>query len=348
MVRLTILGAGYMGSALAVVAAGRGHAVRLWGTWLDDPLVEACRRRQDHPRLRLRLPDTVEVMASPELALALQGAEAVVCAVNSDGVLPVLERALPHLPASGPLLSVTKGFLPDERGSIERISEVVEQRLLGPAGKRRPFIHIGGPCKAMEVARGVSTSVVWACRDEPLCRRWAAALESPTYTITVSQDLAGLETCSAFKNAYATASGLCDGLQRSGHPEMYNSKALLFTQAVQEIARMVEAMGGRRETALGLAGVGDLHVTAAAGRNRAYGERVGMGEAPDRVAAEMAATGELTEGYPALRTGWLLLQQLASSGRLRAEDFPLLRALHQIVYQGAPVAPTLFGLRVRD
>jgi glycerol-3-phosphate dehydrogenase (NAD(P)+) len=344
---LCILGAGYMGSALGVLAAERGHKVRLWGTWLDDGLVAACRGGEPHPRLRLRLPAGIEVLPSTELARALEGADAAVCAVNSDGVLPVMSRALPHLPADGPLLSVTKGFLADDTGTMERISVVV-QELLGAAGKRRPFVHIGGPCKAMEVARRVPTSVVWACRDELVGGRWAEELEAPHYTITRSGDLAGVETCSAFKNAYATASGLCDGLQKLGHPEMYNSKALLFTQAVAEIARMVEAMGGRRETALGLAGMGDLHVTAAAGRNRAYGERVGMGEPPDQVAAKMAATGELTEGYPALRTGWMLLQQHVAAGRLQIADFPLLQGLHQIVHAGAAVAPTLAALRVRS
>jgi len=343
---ICVLGAGYMGSALAVIAAARGHRVRLWGTWLDDALVAACSRGEAHPRLRMPLPSGIEVLPGAELDRALRDVEAVVCAVNSDGVLPVLDRALAHLPAEGPWLSVTKGFIPDDSGAMQRISTVVTARLRA-AGRSRPFVHIGGPCKAMEVARGVATSVVWASEDAALLARWADALESPSYTISRSDDLAGAETCSAFKNAYATASGLCDGLQKHGHPEMHNTKALLFTQAVQEIVRMVAAMGGRRETALGLCGMGDLHVTAAAGRNRAYGERVGQGEAPDKVAAEMAATGELTEGYPALRTGWQLLQQRIASHELRLLDFPLLQALHRIVYCSAPVATTLLGLRVR-
>ncbi len=347
MATLCVLGAGYMGTALALVAAERGHTVRLWGTWLDDALVAPVLRGEPHPRLKLRLPAGLQVLPASELAAALAGADAVVCAVNSDGVVPVLERALPHLPASGPLLSVTKGFLLDAAGKQERISRTVRERLLRPAGKDRPWIAIGGPCKAMEVARRISTSVIYAAEDAAARDRCADWLEAPYYTITRSDDLAGAETCSAFKNAYATASGLCDGLQLLGHPEMYNTKALLFSQAVQEITRMVVAMGGRRETALGLAGVGDLHVTAAAGRNRAYGERVGRGEPPARVAEEMGRAGELTEGYPALRTGWELLGQLVAAGRLALADFPLLSALHQVVYEGADTASTLSALRVR-
>ena len=165
--------------------------------------------------------------------------------------------------------------------------------------------------------------------------------------VTRTDDLAGVEACSAFKNAYATASGLCDGLELIGHPEMYNTKALLFTQAIREIGLMVAALGGRVGTVHGVAGVGDLHVTAAAGRNRAYGERVGKGEPPAEAAEQMRCTGELTEGYPALKTGWDLLEQQVRAGLLSGDDFPLLEALHRIVYQDADVATTLASLRVR-
>jgi glycerol-3-phosphate dehydrogenase (NAD(P)+) len=348
MATITILGAGYMGSALAVVAAGSGHEVRLWGTWLDDELVDPVLDGDPHPRLKMPLPDTIQVHPSPQLDQALQGADAVVCAVNSDGVIPVLSRAVEHLPEEGPLLSVTKGFLPDAQGRIQRISTVVRRQLLQPAGKDRPWVHIGGPCKAMEVAREIPTAVLYAAEEPETCERCARWLERDFYTITRTDDLAGVETCSAFKNAYATASGLCDGLQLIGHPEMYNTKAMVFSRAIAEISRMVQAMGGRPGTAGGLAGVGDLHVTAAAGRNRTYGEHVGRGEPPDRVAERMRATGELTEGYPALQTGWDLLNQLASRGELDLDDFPLLATLHRIVYQGADVASSLAALRIRD
>ncbi len=348
MAILTILGAGYMGSALAVVAAGRGHEVRLWGTWLDDDLVDPVLRGEPHPRLKLALPPSIQIFRSDGLSDALRGSEAVVCAVNSDGVVPVFTKAIEALPAEGPILSVTKGFLPDAQGQISRISQVVRERFLLPAGKDRPWVAIAGPCKAMEVARGVSTAVVYAAEDLDLAEACARWLEDDYYFITRSDDLAGAEACSAFKNAYATASGLCDGLQLSGHPEMFNTKAMMFAQAIAEITRMVAAMGGRVATAHGQAGVGDLHVTAAAGRNRTYGEHVGRGEPPQQVADQMRQAGELTEGYPALETGWLLLEQMANQGALSVEDFPLLEALHNVVYLGADVAQALRRLRLRD
>jgi glycerol-3-phosphate dehydrogenase (NAD(P)+) len=103
---------------------------------------------------------------------------------------------------------------------------------------------------------------------------------------------------------------------------------------------LVEAAGGRAETVYGAAGVGDLHVTAAAGRNRAFGERVGRGRPAREVAAEMLAAGELTEGYPAIATAW----RFAAERGVR--DLPLLAAIHAVVWEGADVGATLAALRL--
>src|SRR6185437_4399432 len=107
--KVTVLGAGYMGSAMACVAQRRGHEVRLWGTWLDDALLEPCERGEPHPRLKKRL-EGIALYRAGRLAEALAGAEMVVHAVNSDGAVPVMTNAAPALPAV-PVLSVSKGLL---------------------------------------------------------------------------------------------------------------------------------------------------------------------------------------------------------------------------------------------
>src|SRR3974390_797857 len=140
--RVTVLGAGYMGSAMARVALRRGHEVRLWGTWLDDAMLEPCERGEEHPRLKLRL-DGVALFRSPRLQEALAGAEFVVHAVNSDGALPVMTRASPHL-ADVPVLSVSKGLLESRReGRMERIDLVLAEEL----GRPLRFVHAAGPAK---------------------------------------------------------------------------------------------------------------------------------------------------------------------------------------------------------
>jgi glycerol-3-phosphate dehydrogenase (NAD(P)+) len=314
---------------MAVVAARRGHEVRLWGTWLDDALLDVCDRGEPHPRLKLRL-EGIALHRADALERALAGAELVVHAVNSDGAVPVMTRAAPHLP-DVPVLSVTKGLLESpSTGRMDRIDAVVSEHV----GRPVRFVHAAGPAKAIEIARGVLTWMVFAGDDGAAC---AAAMAGGGLVVSPSRDLAGAELCSALKNAYATGLGLWDGHVGA---DAHDARAACFTQALFEMETLVVAAGGRAATVHGPAGVGDLHVTAAAGRNRAFGERVGRGKPAKEVAAEMLAAGELTEGYPAIASAWRFARERG------VRDVPLLQALHAIVWEGAEVGPVLAGLRL--
>ena len=315
---------------MAVVAARRGHGVHLWGTWLDDPLLEPVERGQPHPRLQLCLPG-IAIYRAPHLADALEGSDPHLAAVTSEGAVPVMKRAAPYLP-NAPILSVTKGLLesPGTR-RMDRIDRVVSEHLQRDVR----FVHAAGPAKAMEIARGVLTWMQFAggCDDAAVCAR---ALEGSGLVVSTTEDIAGAELCSALKNAYATGLGLWDGyVGRDAH----DARAACFTQAIIEMRRLVVAAGGLAETVHGPAGIGDLHVTAAAGRNRAFGERVGSGRSAKEVAVEMLAAGELTEGYPAIAAAWRFAQENG-----RASALPLLRAIHAIVWENATVASTLAAL----
>ena len=220
-----------------------------------------------------------------------------------------------------PILSVTKGLLESPRSSrMDRIDVVVAEHV----GRPLRFVHAAGPAKAMEIARGVLTWMFFAGApdDATLCAR---ALAGDGLCVTESADIAGAELCSALKNAYATGLGLWDGLVGK---DAHNARAACFTQAIDEMRRIVLAGGGRAETVHGSAGVGDLHVTAAAGRNRAFGERVGRGQPAKRVAAEMLAAGELTEGYAAIAAAWRFARERG------VKDLPLLESVNAVVWEG--------------
>jgi glycerol-3-phosphate dehydrogenase (NAD(P)+) len=327
--RITILGAGYMGSAMACIARRRGHDTRLWGTWLDDPMLEPCERGEPHPRLKLDLRG-IALYRADRLAQALEGANLVVQAVNSEGAVPVMTRAVPHLPDVA-VLSVTKGLLESPRTRrMDRIDVVVPEQI----GRAVRFVHAAGPAKAMEVARGVLTWMHFA-GDPTDALACSGALAGDGLVVTTSDDIAGAELCSALKNAYATGLGLWDGFVG---PEAHNARAACFTQSLVEMRKIVSAGGGREETVQGAAGAGDLHVTAAAGRNRAFGERVGKGKPAAQVAKEMLAAGELTEGYPAIATAWRFARERNVDG------LPLLEALYRIVWEGAEVGAVLRAL----
>jgi glycerol-3-phosphate dehydrogenase (NAD(P)+) len=329
--RVTVLGAGYMGSAMAHVAAMSGHDVRLWGTWLDDALIEAVEKKQNHPRLEMKLDPRIVPLRSSELARALEDAELVVHGVSSEGAIPVMTKAAAHLP-DVPVLSVSKGFLKAASGKMDRIDRVVTEAV----GRHVRFVHAAGPAKAYEIARGVLTLMCFAgdLGDARICQQ---AMSASHMRIEVTDDIAGAEICSAMKNAYATGLGLWDGMVGA---DCHNARAACFSQGITEMARLALAGGGRAETVYGAPGVGDLHVTAAAGRNRAFGEGVGKGKPAKQVAAEMLAAGKLTEGYPAIATAW---KWAAENG---VEELPLLEALHAIIWEDAPVGPTLAKLRL--
>jgi glycerol-3-phosphate dehydrogenase (NAD(P)+) len=195
-------------------------------------------------------------------------------------------------------------------------------------------VHASGPAKAIEIARRVLTLMTFAGADAAACER---AMGGDHMHVSTTGDIAGAEICSALKNAYATGLGLWDGFVGA---DCHNARAACFTQAIDEMRRVAIAGGGRAETVHGAAGVGDLHVTAAAGRNRAFGERVGRGKPAREVAAEMLAEGTLTEGYPAIASAWRFTRERGVA------NLPLLEALNAIVWEGADVARVLGALRL--
>jgi len=329
MARIAILGAGFMGAALTVPAADNGHDVALWGTPLDDRLIAAIRAGRPHPKLGLRLPAAVTAFPAGELKSALRGADVVVNAVTSDGAVPVLRRAARHIEKGALVLSVSKG-LARSRGRVVTLSEAIR------AATGLSIVTVGGPSKALELARRVPTAVVYASPRAAARGRLRRHLETPYYRVAETDDQRGLEVCSALKNAYAIAIGLCDGLVAAGAAEaMYNTKSALYTQALGEIARIGTRVGVRDETVHGLGGAGDLHVTGMAGRNRIFGELRGAGTPTREVVRTLRGRDELTEGYAAIRWCWRFARER------KVGDVPLLGALYRIVYRGRDVEEEL-------
>ena len=321
MATVTILGAGAMGSALATPAAAAGNRVRLWGTWLDDDLLAGLRAGRPHPRTGVPLAPGVGLHDAGGLAAALDSADLVAVAISSDGVLEVARRAAAAgLEPGTPLLLCTKGFGRRPDGTVDLLPPLIAAAV--PAGC--PVVAVGGPCKANEVAAGRPTAAVFAGADRAVVAGCADALTTPAYRVECGLDLPGVEAAAATKNVYAIAVGVCHGLTEAGGEPWHDLAAATFTQAVAEMRRLAAALGGREETVLGLAGLGDLEVTSLSGRNRVFGARVGRGQPPDQALAAMAAAGQTVEGAPAAR----LALELATQNEL---DLPLLAAVNRVL-----------------
>jgi glycerol-3-phosphate dehydrogenase (NAD(P)+) len=270
------------------------------------------------------------LFSSGELDDALAGADACVLAVSSEGVVAVAEMLVASggLSSCRALLLTSKGFSADGDRRVRLLPDALRELASETAGELPPIVAVGGPCKANEVAAGTWTASIFGCRDREVAKWCAATIATDGYRPAVTDDETGVEICAPMKNVYAIALGMADGLgERHDHP-FHDLKAAVFAQAVAELGVLVALVGARPETAIGLAGVGDLEVTGLSGRNKVYGSRIGRGEGAAKALEAMRAAEQTVEGVPAARlAGTLVDQRDASAWR----SLPLLRAVLEVV-----------------
>ncbi|AZZ38444.1 NAD(P)H-dependent glycerol-3-phosphate dehydrogenase [Acidipropionibacterium jensenii] len=330
MPTFTVLGAGAMGTALCKPFIDAGWEVRLWGTWLDDHLIDAIEAGQPHPRIKVAAAPGIRTFRSGQLAEALEGADVVDIAVTSEGLPRVTEMALDHIAGLRALCLTAKGFWTDPEGRIRLLPDAIRAIADQKGVSLPPLVAVGGPVKANECAAGEVTATTYASRDLALAETLAREAATDTYGIRPSDDETGVELCAALKNVYAISLGIADGLGEATGVPRHNLKAAAFAQAIREMSLLVAAVGGHSETPYGLAGVGDLEVTGLSGRNKLYGVRLGKGETPDGALAEMNRLEQTVEGYPAAPLAVAFAHQAgADEGTL-----PLLHAVARILQGG--------------
>ena len=337
MARVTILGAGDMGTALLTPLHAGGHELRLWGTERDTAIITALRRGDPHPRLGMPIPPQVDTFGDAEPGAALAGAEIVVVAITSNAIRPVIGRIADVLGQPRAIVIVGKGF--DSGPNGDEI--LLLPHVLGEF-TQVPVVAVGGPSIAREVAIGTPTAATFGSVDPGALAFTQQVFSTPAYSIETTDDVAGLEVAAAMKNAYGVAIGIADGIEkRTGLPHA-NMRAALFPLAVAEMSLLAESLGGRRETVAGLSGAGDLQVTVTSGRNRLLGERIGMGLSGAEAFQELTAAGTTTEGYLAAGYGYRLAKQAIGDREPVNRSYPLLDALYRVLYEGAPAAEALW------
>jgi glycerol-3-phosphate dehydrogenase (NAD(P)+) len=324
--RVAILGNGGFGTALAIVGERAGHEIRQWG---HDPLYTgSMARTRENPRY---LPGVViadSITITADAAEALAGAEVALVAVPAQHVRGVIAGVRRSLPRSVPVVSLAKGL---EQGSGLRPSQVVSE-LCGPS---HPVLALTGPSHAEELARGLPATVVLAGQDAETVRHLQDALSSPSLRIYRSRDMLGCELCGALKNVMAIAAGVADGL---GFGD--NAKAAVLSRGLVEMARYGVAEGAELQTFFGLAGMGDLAVTAWSrhGRNRAVGERIGRGET---LSAILASTHTVAEGVWTARV-------VQARARTLGVEMPLCASVCAVLYEGVSPADAVTSLMTRE
>jgi glycerol-3-phosphate dehydrogenase (NAD(P)+) len=337
---VAVLGAGYMGSAITFPLTDNGIKVNLWGTYLDDKLIEGS-KNGTHPKLKKPLNPGVSCFYSGDLKQAIKDSYAIFIGVASEGFVNIFELLINNIEPDRDyiFLKLTKGLVEYE-GIVMRASEAAKLIYYKKFPDREKSQHkahifsitsVGGPVRALDLANRTLSASAYGIQDDQI-QSQLKRFSTDYYRIFPVNDYTGVEICSTFKNIYSIAAGICDGLFKKTLDGLYhNAVAFLFNQAVLEIKHIVEIAGGNPQTAFGLAGMGDLHVTSVAGRNRRYGEMVGLGIEPGAAFKKMFDEGEYGEGYMALKLAmpWLSNFNLSIAGEL-----PLLNLLYNIILKG--------------
>ncbi len=320
--KVTVIGAGAWGTALADLLCQNGNEVTLWG---NEPAL--LREVQRTGRNEVFLPGiqlSAQLRYEPDLLAAAAARECLVVAVPSKFLREVSAR-LPWF--RGIAVSVTKG-IEDETGLT--MSGILRATMPEAAAG-----VLSGPSFALEVAQGIPGAIVAAHPDPALAKKIQLLFHRPTFRVYTSRDVLGVELGGALKNVVAIAAGVGDGL---GFGD--NTKAALITRAMAEIRRLGVACGASAETFSGLSGLGDLTVTCFSrlSRNRRFGERVGRGEKVEDIVAGAVA---VAEGYPTARAAHHL------AGRLEIET-PIVREVFAMLYEHKNVRQAVQSLMSRD
>lgn len=319
---IAVIGSGAWGTALAIRLHKNGHRVCLWT--YEKSLVAQMEQTRLNPRLPgAVLPEGLEI--SVDYA-CVTGCKMVVIATPSFPIRENCRGIAPYLDEEAVMVCVTKGL---EAGTQLRMSQVVAQET------NREVVVLTGPSHAEEVALDQPTGCLAACEDQALAELVQDVFMSEHFRIYTGPDAVGAELGAALKNVIALCAGVSDGLGCGD-----NAKAMLMTRGLTEIARLGVALGAKKETFTGLAGVGDLIVTCTSmhSRNRRAGILIGQGIDPQEA---MRQVGAVVEGYYAAQSAWELCQKMGV-------EMPILQAAYSVLYGNATAAEAVHNLLIRQ
>lgn len=321
--KTAVIGSGAWGTALATLLCKNGHDTTLWCR--SEARAAEIRTSRINPRLpQVRLPDNLMLSASPE---CVRSCRMVVIACPSFPIRSVCRAVAPYIGQDAVVVSVTKGI---EEGSLLRMSQVVAQE----TGHEK-IVALTGPCHAEEVATGLPTGCLAACAQREMAELVQDAFMSDTFRVYTSPDIIGAELGGALKNVIALCSGVVAGM---GFGD--NTKAMLMTRGLTEMARLGVSLGAQKDTLAGLSGIGDLIVTCTSlhSRNNRAGILIGQGLSPQEA---MEQVGAVVEGYYAAKSAWELCQK-------QHVDMPIIHAAYQVLYENVDARKAVAALLTRQ
>lgn len=313
---VAVLGAGSYGTALAIQLARNGINTPLWGRNAQAMAQMAAAGENSQYLPGCPFPEKLQPQSG--LAAVVAAADDLIVAVPSHAVRELLQQIKPLLREGQQLACAAKGF---EQGSGKLMHEVFADEL----GPDYPMVLIAGPTFAKEVGKGVPTAVAVSALDLQLAERFAEYFHGHGFRAYTNDDIIGVEVGGAVKNVLAIGVGAADGIGAGA-----NTRALMINRGLAEMMRLAEALGGRRDTLMGLAGMGDLVLTCTdnQSRNRRFGLLVAAGKSQDEAAAEI---GQVVEGAR-------VAAEVHRLARHYQVEMPICDMVYRVLYEGISIA----------
>lgn len=325
MAKISILGAGSWGTAIAILLCNNHHEVVLWSHREEEAKSLAESREHKTKLPGVKLPD--ELVITSDLELAMTNKDIVVLAVPSVATRKTAERIAPMTRYGQLIVTVSKGI---EEETLMTQSDIIEDVL-----PHAEVVVLSGPSHAEEVSRGLPTTCVVGAHSKNAAQYVQNIFMSPVFRVYISADMLGIELGAALKNVIALAAGTADGL---GYGD--NTKAALITRGMKEIAGLGLAMGSKAETFYGLSGIGDLIVTCASvhSRNRKAGYLIGQGMTMDEAMKEVKM---VVEGVYSAKSALALAKKYEV-------EMPIIAQVNSVLFEGKSPAEAVQELMVRD
>ncbi len=325
MAKVSVIGAGSWGTALAVLLDGNGHDVTLW-SYLDSE-VEMLRKEREQKEKLPGVFISEKMYITGDLKDAIVGKDVVVLAVPSNVVRSTAAMCAPFVSKGQIFVDVAKGI---EENTLLTMTQIIEEEI--------PLANVAvlsGPSHAEEVGRKLPTTIVVGAKDRTTAKYLQNIFMSEQFRVYISSDMIGIELGGALKNVVALAAGAADGL---GYGD--NTKAALITRGIAEISRLGMAMGGKYETFCGLTGMGDLIVTCASthSRNRRAGYLIGQGYTYQEAMDEVKM---VVEGVYSAKAALAL-------GRKYHVSLPIIEKVNEVLFENRPAAEAVKDLMLRD
>ncbi len=325
MSKVSFLGAGSWGTALAIMLAENGHEVTMWSAVAAE--VEMLSKYHEHKdRLPgVKLPESVVI--TDDLEKACKGYDLIVFSVASPFVRSTAQKAVAYVPDGQKIVNVGKGI---EDDTLKTLRDIICEEI--PSAD---VCVLSGPSHAEEVSIGMPTTVVVGAASKETAVFVQEIFMNDRFRVYTSPDIIGIELGGSIKNVIALAAGVCDGL---GFGD--NTKAALITRGITEIARLGVAMGGKMETFCGLSGIGDLIVTCTSNhsRNHNAGYLIGKGKTMDEAMKEV---NQVVEGVYSAKAAYNLAKKYNVS-------MPIVEQINKVLFENEPATDAIKNLLSRD